>query len=96
MSYTHLTLKERYVIYHLQLCRLSIRKIARCLQRAHTTISREIQRNRSTLNNSVQAATANYLPNFQYSILLYAQTHARYLLLALRRVKSRGKRSISR
>ena len=43
MSYTHKTLKVRYVIYHLQLCRLRIREIARHLQRAHTTISREIQ-----------------------------------------------------
>ena len=51
MSYTHLTLKERYVIYHLQLCRLSIREIARRLQRAHTTISREIQRNQRAVSS---------------------------------------------
>lgn len=53
MPYTHLTLKERYVIYHLQLCRLSIREIARRLQRSHTTISREIQRNKRDTSSVV-------------------------------------------
>jgi transposase, IS30 family len=45
MSYAQLTLHERYVIYHLKLCRLSLREIARRLNRHHTTISRELQRN---------------------------------------------------
>ena len=58
MSYTHLTLKERYVIYHLQLCRLSVREIARRLQRAHTTISREIQRNQR-LVSAINGVTIN-------------------------------------
>jgi len=53
MAYTHLTLKERYVIYHLQLFRLSIREIARRLQRSHTTISREIQRNQRVASSVV-------------------------------------------
>ena len=39
MSYTHLTLKERYVIFHLQLCRLSIREIARRRQRAVSSVA---------------------------------------------------------
>jgi len=45
MSYRHLTAKERYVISHL--CgRMSYREIARRLGRHHTTISREIKRNK--------------------------------------------------
>lgn len=45
MSYVHLTLHERYVIHHLVLYGLSIREIARRLQRAPSTISRELKRN---------------------------------------------------
>ena len=48
MSYTHLSSKERYVISHLVLHGLSLREISRRLQRHHTTISREIKRNRPT------------------------------------------------
>lgn len=43
MSYSHLTLKERYVISHLQ-STFSIREIARRLNRHHSTISRELKR----------------------------------------------------
>lgn len=45
MSYAHLSLNERYVIYHLLLLGLSHREIARRLERHHGTISREIKRN---------------------------------------------------
>jgi len=45
MSYVQLTSEERYVIYHLKLYKLSLREIARRLDRHHTTISREIKRN---------------------------------------------------
>jgi IS30 family transposase len=48
MSYTHLSLEERYVIYHLVLYGLSLREIGRRLNRHHMTISREIKRNRPT------------------------------------------------
>jgi IS30 family transposase len=48
MSYTHLALEERYVIYHLVLYGLSLREIGRRLNRHHVTISREIKRNRPT------------------------------------------------
>lgn len=48
MPYSHLALKERYVIYHLVLCGLSLREIGRRLNRHHTTINREIKRNRPT------------------------------------------------
>ena len=37
MSYQHITLKERYVIYHLRLMRLSFREIGRRLNRHHTS-----------------------------------------------------------
>lgn len=45
MSYAQLTLEERYVIHHLKLFKLSLREIARRLDRHHTTISRELKRN---------------------------------------------------
>ncbi len=48
MSYIHLSSNERYVISHLVLYGLSLREIARRLNRHHTTISREIKRNRPT------------------------------------------------
>jgi IS30 family transposase len=48
MSYTHFTEKERYVISHLKLERFSSREIARRLGRHHTSILREIKRNRPT------------------------------------------------
>lgn len=72
MSYTHLTLKERYVIYHLQLCRLSIREIARRLQRAHTTISREIQRNRRLVSSVA------YVDEFAHQQALLRRKQARH------------------
>ena len=43
MSYIHLTLEERYVIYHLVLYGLSLREIGRRLNRHHMTISREVK-----------------------------------------------------
>ena len=48
MPYSHLALEERYVIYHLVLYGLSYREIGRRLKRHHTTISREVNRNRPT------------------------------------------------
>lgn len=45
MPYQHLSVKERYVIYHLSLYGLSYREIGRRLGRSHTTIMREIDRN---------------------------------------------------
>lgn len=45
MSYTQLTREERYVIAHLKVFKLSLREIARRLNRHHSTISRELKRN---------------------------------------------------
>jgi transposase, IS30 family len=45
MSYVQLTSEERYVIYHLKIYGLSLREIARRLERSHSTISRELKRN---------------------------------------------------
>lgn len=49
MSYSHITEKERYVITHLRLARYSLREIARRLGRHHSSISREIKRNKPGL-----------------------------------------------
>lgn len=53
MSYTHLSLQERYVIYHLVLYGLSYREIGRRLHRHYTAISREVKRNRPTYADDV-------------------------------------------
>ncbi len=45
MSYTHLTLEERYCIAHMYMAKFSIRQIAERLNRSPSTISREIKRN---------------------------------------------------
>jgi len=47
MSYSHFTENERYVISHMR-STFSLREIARRLGRHHTSISREIERNRPT------------------------------------------------
>lgn len=45
MSYQHVSLKERYVIYHMSLYGLSHREIGRRIGRDHSTIGRELRRN---------------------------------------------------
>ena len=53
MPYTQLTSEERYVIYHLRIFGLSYREIGRRLNRHHTTIVREVVRNKPTYFGSV-------------------------------------------
>lgn len=48
MPYHHLAEKERYVISHLVLHGLSLREIGRRIGRHHTSVAREIKRNRPT------------------------------------------------
>jgi IS30 family transposase len=48
MPYTHFTEKERYVISHMKLAGFSLRAIGRRLGRSHTSIMREVTRNRPT------------------------------------------------
>jgi IS30 family transposase len=48
MPYTHFTVKERYVISHMHMEGFSLRAIGRRLGRDHTSIMREIKRNRPT------------------------------------------------
>jgi IS30 family transposase len=58
MSYVQLTLEERFVIYHLKLCKLGLREIARRLNRHHSTISRELKRNGARYPGGVYWAVA--------------------------------------
>lgn len=51
MSYTHLTEKDRYVISHMHMAGFSLRAIGRRLSRHHTSIMREIRRNRPTYDD---------------------------------------------
>lgn len=48
MSYTHIIERERYVISHMYMAGFSLRAIGRRLGRDHTSIMREIKRNRPT------------------------------------------------
>jgi len=47
MSYTHLTMQERYFIYHMRLAGWSYARIGRRIGRHRCTIRREVQRNTS-------------------------------------------------
>jgi len=62
MSYNHLTMDERNVIYRMQWQGYSDAEIARCLGRHRSTIGRECKRNRSC-RGSYNAGTAQALAN---------------------------------
>lgn len=62
MSYNHLTMNERNVIYRMQWQGYSDAEIARCLGRHRSTIGRECKRNRSC-RGSYDAGTAQALAN---------------------------------
>lgn len=62
MSYNHLTMDERNVIYRMQWQGYSDAEIARCLGRHRSTIGRECKRNRS-YKGSYDAGTAQALAN---------------------------------
>lgn len=78
MSYHHLTMDERHVIYRMQFQGYSNAEIARCLGRHRSTIGRECRRN--------AACDGRYWPD-------QAQTHANYRRWAhLRRPKTGDRR----
>lgn len=80
MSYHHLTMDERHVIYRMQFQGYSNAEIARCLGRHRSTIGRECRRN--------AVFDGRYWPD-------QAQTHANYRRRAhLRRPKT-GDRGIT-
>ena len=63
-SYTHLTIQERELIFLYSGLGWSIRKIARLLKRAPSTISREMKRHaRKKLNYSPSYAHRQYQTN---------------------------------
>ena len=62
MNYTHLTINERIVIAQLYQSSISIREIARQLQRSASTISREIKRNIGSNTSVTTNITAIYHP----------------------------------
>jgi len=64
MPYTHITENERYVISHLTCAGFSLRKIARRINRHHTTVSRELKRNG---------------PDYDCTVYWYDWTHPRAL-----------------
>ena len=64
MPYTHLTENERYVISHLSIAGFSLREIARRINRHHSTVSRELERNG---------------PEYDCTVYWYDWTHPRAL-----------------
>ena len=64
MSYTHLTMDERNVIYRMQFQGYPQAEIARCLGRHRSTISRECKRN-AGLNGRYNPGTAQTLANIR-------------------------------
>lgn len=58
--YTHLTIFEREKIYLLSSQKISLREIARRLNRSASTISRELRRNKKSENYSPIIAQTNY------------------------------------
>lgn len=73
-QYSHLSLHERKLIFNwFHYRKMSIRKIGDLLRRAHTTISREIRRNKSQ----------HYVPTY------YPHTAQRYYAIRIRRRASR-------
>lgn len=65
MNYIHLTINERCCIYQFKLSGMSIRQIARALQRSPSTISRELKRNsyRTGMNYSITKYSPNIAQN---------------------------------
>ena len=64
MSYLHFTLKERIKIETFFELGYSIRKISKILGRSHTSVSREIRRNRDIENKyKAEIADENYKIN---------------------------------
>jgi hypothetical protein len=78
MSYTHLTLEERYVIYHLVLYGLTLREIGRRLNRHHMTISREIKRNRPTYADAGQSMVPPVVSIFAGAALRFRVSGVRF------------------
>ena len=60
MSYVHLNARERMNIFYLHQWGLSLREIGRRLNRSHTTISRELHRNKRPFNSYYHGAAQYY------------------------------------
>jgi len=80
MSYNHLTMDERNVIYRMQWQDYSNAEIARCLGRHRSTIGRECKRNRSYVG-SYNPSTAQALANSRRRVhLRQLKTGHRHLM----------------
>lgn len=66
MNYIHLTINERCCIYQFKLSGMSIRQIARALQRSPSTISRELKRN--SYKTGIHYSITKYSPNIAQSL----------------------------
>ncbi|MDH4275756.1 MAG: helix-turn-helix domain-containing protein [Gammaproteobacteria bacterium] len=74
MSYVQLTSEERYVIYHLKLCKMSLREIARRLGRHHTSISGiKGVRDIDFVNGTHKSSKAEFVLAVNYPIRLFRE-----------------------
>ncbi len=80
MSYQHLNARERVSIFYLHQMRLSLREIARRLNRSHTTIARELTRNKRISGCYCDRAAQYYADNRKAT----PRHHTRYSNLILR------------
>jgi len=80
MTYCHLNARERINIFYLHQMHLPLREIGRRLNRSHTTISREISRNKRRIGGYCDRAAQTYADNRK----AIPRHHTRYSNLLLR------------
>ncbi len=75
MNYVHLNINERNCIYQFKISGMSVRQIAKALNRSPITISRELKRN--SYKTGINYSITRYSPNKAQSLadLRYANLH---------------------
>jgi IS30 family transposase len=81
MSYKHLTIEERNIIYRMQLQDYKNSEIARCLGRHRSTIKRECERNLNCCN-SYNPGTAQTIANIRRKAHVHRPKTGHDLLMA--------------
>lgn len=79
MKYNHLSLEERYMIFELLQQKYTKRQIAEILERSPSTITRELQRNKSRVRYShATNPKFHYLPDSAQAIKTERRKKANY------------------
>lgn len=91
MNYIHLTINERCCIYQFKFSGMSVRQIARALQRSPSTISRELKRN--SYKTGINYSATKYSLNKAQSLanIRHANSHRKleYDICSLEYVQGR-------